>query len=373
MKRRPFVPFLSLAATLLLSLAAHRPVAAQSSYAFVDLGVVGTHAGNITGANAINNAGQITGSAQTSYNVPRAFRITPLDTDGDGLPDTWNQDSNGDSRNDLMVLLPLARNTTISLGAGINASGQVGGRLRGSSTINATLWSASGALMTFTSPSYAEAINDVGDLAGHYDKNATSAACLWRLTNGKYTQVTIPSLPGYPVGFALGVNSNRQVVGQMNPAAGGSPMAFLWSPSVGTLALAPPSGYGGAIAQAINNQGVVVGRGLTGGGEPRPVVWQGGSGVDILEGNPAYLTGGLYGLNNANTFQAVGWATRADGTTTAILWNGSAVVDLASCIYAGLPAGASDLSARGVNDTGYIVGSYRMGPDTRAFLLIPTL
>jgi hypothetical protein len=221
-----------------------------------------------------------------------------------------------------------------------------------------------------SSNSYAEAINDTGDLAGHFNQGNTNAACLWKLASGKYTQVTIPALSGFPLGYAEGVNNSRQVVGRMYPSGGGAGAAFLWSQSGGTVRLLPPAGYGSTIAYAINSQGVVVGNSDFGGG--RPIIWQSGVAVDLLNGNPNYLSATLRGLNNAVPFQAVGNAQRSNGTWTAVLWNGSTLVDLGdSSVTTGIPAGVTSMQANAVNDNGYIVGSYGIGNGSRAFLLIP--
>lgn len=367
--RRLFARALVGASLSVVALAASFSSDAQTpAYTFVDLGVRGPQSGNNTWAYSINNAGQISGAAWTAYNVPRAFRITPVNVNGTLV---WNQDTNGDGLNDLMTLLMLPSNRTTSVGVSINASGQVGGRA--STPFTAVIWSATGAVTSVSksSNSYATAINDASDLAGNFAQGNTNAPCLWKLESGKYTQVSIPTLSGFPQGYAEGINNSRQVVGRMYPSGGGAGAAFLWSQSGGTVRLLPPAGYGTTFAYAINSQGVVAGYSDFG-GVNRPIVWQGGIATDMLNENPNFLSATLRGLNNAVPFQAVGNAQRSNGTGTAILWNGSTLVDLGDpSVTVGIPVGVTSLQANAINDNGYIVGSYGIGGAVRAFLLLP--
>src|SRR5262249_43899797 len=63
---------------------------------------LGTPGGSSSRASAINDRGQVTGWAHTAGNAHHGFLITPEDTNGDGKPDRWYQDSNADGANDLM-------------------------------------------------------------------------------------------------------------------------------------------------------------------------------------------------------------------------------------------------------------------------------
>jgi uncharacterized membrane protein len=96
--------------------------------AVIDLGTGGTENLPV----AINNRGQIglrIHLSSVSFQNWRARLLTPLDGNADGIPDTWYQDSNGDTLNDLMVDLGTVERLTSSAVAqhGLNDAGAVVG------------------------------------------------------------------------------------------------------------------------------------------------------------------------------------------------------------------------------------------------------
>ncbi len=337
---------------------------AAPAYTLIHLGTLG---GPNSVANGINDAGQVAGIAHLPGGVRRAFRITPQGGD-------WFRDTNNDGANDLMQALG-ASNNTETLGAGINAAGQVGGRVESLQTtkVNPAIWSAAGSVTTLSPTySYAEAINGLGDLAGHVSgRPNTEYAALWRLNNGKYSLVAIPSL-GYAHGFAFGVNDSRQVVGTLT--TGSTNVAFRWSAATGTTLLPVPAGHNGphAYARAINAEGVAVGSSARDGSD-HAVVWAGGTATDLgrTVSGVTWDHVELFGLNSGASFQAVGRArTATNSAYTGVLWNGSELVDL-SLLTSGLPEGTVMETAAGINGSGLIVGHYRVGTVLRAFLLLP--
>ncbi len=69
-----------------------------------DLGSLSTNTmANDTEAFAINDNGHVAGYSHTTAGATRAFLIDPICTDLDGVPDTWNLDSDADNANDLMI------------------------------------------------------------------------------------------------------------------------------------------------------------------------------------------------------------------------------------------------------------------------------
>src|SRR5262249_55276876 len=133
-----------------------------------DLGTLG---GSYSSALGINDAGQVVGKASVSPTsaAAHAFLITPEDTDGNGIPDRWDRDTNGDGRNDLMRDLGTLGGGSSSA-ADVNSAGQVvGTAARSSGSEHAFLWQHGvmtdlGTLGGQTSA--ATAINDVGQVTG---------------------------------------------------------------------------------------------------------------------------------------------------------------------------------------------------------------
>ena len=76
-------------------------------------------------AKDINDAGQVLGNK--GYPINRGLLLTPEDTDDDGTPDLWWRDENGDGLSDLFVELPPLEGGNTTEAEDLNASGQVAG------------------------------------------------------------------------------------------------------------------------------------------------------------------------------------------------------------------------------------------------------
>jgi uncharacterized membrane protein len=119
------------------------------------------------------------------------------------------------------------------------------------------------------SHAYATAINDAGQMAGAYTADPLKAS----FQAARFYGTQIKLLGGFPAtvrGFSLsqaeGINAKGQLVGVSNS------QAFFWSQ--GHLRkLAPPAGFRGSEARAVNIKGESAGKGerLLGGATPWPV------------------------------------------------------------------------------------------------------
>jgi len=315
----------------------------------IDLGTLG---GLYSEATAVNDLGQVTGSARTPDNVSHPFRLTPEDTDGDGRPDLWYRDRDGDGANDLMTPLGLPGGTTRGGGLDINSAGQVVG-FAGDASVgdHAVLWTAAGATDLGTSGGMSEArgINDAGQVVGDaQDAVGISHAFLW---DGMHGMTDLGSPAGYPNAWASSIDRSGRVVGGVGDPASGAGCGFLWAPgqpngATGTMSvLAPLPGDNGANAVGLNDAGQVVGSSTytyyvgdpnaptTSDPQPvtisRPVVWEGGAPAalsSLVVGNPGLAVDEAAAINAGG--QIVGAGSDSSGARRAILlkpWDGPLV------------------------------------------------
>jgi probable HAF family extracellular repeat protein len=232
-----------------------------------DLGSLG---GGYGSAAAINDVGQIVGSSYASDGANHGFLLTPEDSDGNGVPDRWIRDSNGDGTNDLMLDLGQDR-----IPSALNNAGQVVGDFgsgylfRWDNGVITDLGTLGGGVSA--TDSAATAINDAGQVTGSsntatYDR----AGFLWQ--DGVMYDLGAPS--GWS-DYASGINQSGQVVG--GPTYLG--FAALWTPATpnGTagsfisLGALPPDVQSNpqetnttySIATGLNDLGAVVGDSYT--------------------------------------------------------------------------------------------------------------
>jgi probable HAF family extracellular repeat protein len=233
----------------------------------------------------------------------------------------------------------------------------------------------------------ANSINLAGQVAGACaDSNNVYHALRW--TNGNVTD--LGTLPGGTGSLAYSINNAGQVAGiwmYISDVANQTSdhHATLWNKGtltdLGTIGINPTPGYNSSIANAINNNGQVVGysnatildsTGAISAYELHPFLWQGGSMIDL-----GILPGGI-GNSMANAINdnglVLGMGSMTDGTQASFLYdNTNGLVALDTLLPAN--SGWTLYSTKDINNQGQIVASgYKTGGDPSiayALLLTP--
>ena len=228
-------------------------------YSPTDLGTL--PGGVSSGANAINNLGQLAGEGDIGAGQARAIM--------------WNKIGSNYLPTDLGIL----SGGTFSIATSINGLGQVVGYgSNATGKIHAIEWDQKiycrlniciyrytptdlGALPGGTS-SYAYGINNLGQITGSSGNDTVqSHAVVWNKKVAKYIPTNIGTLPGRTIGIAQKISNLGQVVGESRTVTG-KPHAVLWKlvnskyiPTDLKTLTGDPSSY----AYGINDIGQVVG------------------------------------------------------------------------------------------------------------------
>jgi probable HAF family extracellular repeat protein len=227
-----------------------------------------------------------------------------------------------------------------SYARGINSFGQVAGSSSTGSTSHAFLWTpttpngTSGGMTDLGTlggtTSYAYGVNDFGQVVGvSATAEGIGHAFVWTPTTAHGTTGAMTDLG--TTSTAFGINGFGQVVGGPS-AVGANAHGFVWTPTTahGTTGTVTDLGaLGGAYSCAfgINDAGQVTGGSYLANGQDHAFLWQSGAMTDLgvlstkIPGSVGY---GINGLGHV-----VGEShTSKDLVTDAVLWNNSALTDL---------------------------------------------
>jgi probable HAF family extracellular repeat protein len=299
-----------------------------------DLGTLG---GPTSAAYAINNAGEVTGTADTSFPPPP------------GGPAGFDSHAFRFRRGSMTDLTP-DRSLLSSVGRAINAAGDVAGALEvGSGDSFATVWRANGSTWAVPTPgaleTFAYGINKTGDVVG----GGTFPGAWLTNHDGSTTSLFGEMVGG---GTAFAINDRGQVVGKSNNSH-----AFLYQSGamrdLGTL------GGTSSEARAINENGTVVGSSMIAG--------------DTAQHAFRYRDGRLTDLGTlggtGTEALAVNDCEQIVGTSAghAFIYRRGAMVDLNTL----MPRRShwTLTTANGINDAHEIVGTGAHNGVQRAFLM----
>ena len=325
---------------------------AFTTYNVIDLGTLG---GISSQAKAINDSGQIVGSATAAGESAYYAAL-------------WTNSSSA-------AINLGALGGTSSQANGINSVGQIVGWafLTGDTASHAALWtnSSDAAIDLGTlggTSSQANGINSAGQMVGWADlTNNTSHAVLW--TGGTSPAIDLGTLGGMS-SQANGINDSGQIVGFAYTTSNTASHAALWTN--GSSAAIDLGTLGGTFSQAngINDSGQIVGSATPPGDAAyHAVFWTNSSSAAVDLGTLGGTACQANGINSAG--QMVGWAFLSNNTSHAFLWTSGAspAVDLNTLI----PTNSGWVLSYpyAINDSGEIVGYGTVSGNIHAFALIP--
>ncbi len=243
-----------------------------------------------------------------------------------------------------------------SQGLGISAGGVAVGRILGSPA-QAFSWTVDGGIVGLANPTnparnfaQANGANDMGSIVGTGTTTAFGSSPLpfiWQ--NGVATQLALPA--GHTFGRANDINNSNVAVGSVGSGTGERAVMYA-NGSASILSATTSGGSFMTTSYGINDAGLAVGNGV----DPNNAARNVGIAYNTVTGE-AIDIGSLVGRNGALAFgvsnagHVVGSSMLNQGAGTPFIWT-----EDGGMVEIGLPSGASQGSARGVNSDGWVVG-----------------
>jgi probable HAF family extracellular repeat protein len=245
------------------------------------------HGGEHSSAWGINDAGEVTGEANTAESI---------------VPFVWT--ARGGLRRS-----PLLAGDNCGQAFGINRDGHVVGYSSGPNGKRAFLWTHGNhvrdlGVLAGGNYSSASDINDLDEVAGTSGSAAGERAVLWT-TNGNI--LDLGTLPGDTLSEASAINNNGDVVGYSKGPRG--MRAFLWTQASGMQDLGVLPGGDSSRALGINDMGAVVGISTSSSGD-RAFIWTRDTGMRDLNSAVSMPSGAVFveahAINNVGQILVMG-------------------------------------------------------------------
>jgi probable HAF family extracellular repeat protein len=217
-----------------------------------------------------------------------------------------------------------------------------------------------GVLSGYTN-SLAYYVNSLGQATGCSDNSTSqSTLCIGDSASSAYywspntqVMVNLGSLAGYDAIVGVTINDSGEVVGLAQDSQTGISRGFVWTQPSGLVELPQLSGGSYSVANANNNNGVIVGYSSVSNGDVHSVLWE-GSGTSFRIKDLGILPGApyTYAYDLNQSMQVVGEAYNSAGTRfTAVLWTTTG-----GWRNLGTLPGGQNSIADWINDPGVAVG-----------------